>query len=129
MANFYEERVWLKLYPKRYPTDLHVPNTSALDMFKQSVSNCPQAPAIHYFDGTITYGELDSLASSMAAGLSDLGINKGDRVILQLQNIPQFPIAIFACWKLGAIVVPLNPMYKEREIEFYCNDLYNKNND
>ena len=122
MASIYEERVWLKHYPKGYPSDYQSPNISAIDLFMQSVSSHLQTPAIHYFDGTLTHGELDSLASSMAAGLSDLGVKKADRVILQLQNIPQFLIALYACWKLGAIVVPLNPMYKGRELEFYCND-------
>jgi long-chain acyl-CoA synthetase len=122
MANLYEQKVWLKLYPERYPSDFQAPNISAIDVFNQCVSRHPQAPAIHYFDGTLAYGELDSLANSMAAGLSDLGVVKGDRVILHLQNIPQFLIAHYACWKLGAIVVPLNPMYKERELQFYCSD-------
>lgn len=122
MTNVYEERVWLKLYPKWYPPDFQAPNIPAIGLFKQSVFNHPQTPAVHYFDGTLTYSELDSLASSMAAGLSDLEVKKGDRVILQLQNIPQFLIALYACWKLGAIVVPLNPMYRERELEFYSND-------
>jgi len=122
MAHLHEEGVWVKQYPEGDPKALEVPDISALDMFERTVSRRPQAPAIHYFDSTITYGELDSLTDSMAAGLKDLGVNKGDRVILQLQNIPQFLIALYACWKLTATVVLLNPMYKEREIEFYCND-------
>jgi len=116
------QRAWLKLYPEGYPADFPLPDISARDMFERSASHYPQAPAIHYFDSTLCYGELDSLASSMAAGLADMGVARGDRVILQLQNIPQFLIANYACWKLGAIVVPLNPMYKERELEFYCHD-------
>jgi len=117
-----KQRPWLKLYPGEYPADFSPPDISARDMFEQSVSRSPQVPAIHYFDSTLCYGEVDSLAGSMAAGLADLGVEQGDRVIVQLQNIPQFLIATYACWKLGAIVVPLNPMYKERELEFYCND-------
>ncbi|MFC1915040.1 class I adenylate-forming enzyme family protein [Chloroflexota bacterium] len=117
-----KQRPWLKLYPEEYPADFSPPDISARDMFEQSVSRSPQVPAIHYFDSTLSYAEVDSLAGSMAAGLADLGVEQGDRVIVQLQNMPQFLIATYACWKLGAIVVPLNPMYKERELEFYCND-------
>ena len=122
MANLYEERVWLKSYPEGYPPDLDIPGIAAIDVFENSASRAPQSPAIHYFDTTLTYGELDSLANSMAAGLSDLGVKKGERVILQLQSIPQFLIMLYGCWKLGAIPVPLNPMYKERELEFYYRD-------
>ena len=41
---------------------------------------------------------------------------------MDLQNVPQFPIAIYAAWKVGAIVVPLNPMYKEKELTYFCRD-------
>ena len=90
MADSYGERVLLKSYPKGYPADLDIPGIAAIDMFENSVSRVPQVPAVHYFDTTLTYSELNSLANSMAAGLSDLGVKKGDRVIIQLQNIPQF---------------------------------------
>jgi len=122
MNDLDNERVWTRFYPHWYPSEFKVPDISAIDMFNRSVSRYPKSPAIHYFDGTLTYEELEFLANSMAAGLSDFALKKGDRVIVQLQNIPQFLIATYACWKLGAIVVPLNPMYKERELEFYCND-------
>ncbi len=58
----------------------------------------------------------------LLAALADLGIRKGDRVILQMQNIPQYLVALYGIWKIGGIVVGLNPMYKERELEFYCRD-------
>ena len=122
MADLYEEKVWLKNYPEGYPHDLDIPAISAIDMFEDGISSNHGSPAVHYFDTTFTYGELNSLADSMAAGLSDLGIKKGDRVITQLQSIPQALITLYGCWKLGAILVPLNPMYKERELEFYYKD-------
>jgi len=49
MASIYEERVWLKHYPKGYPSDFQAPNISAIDLFMQSVSSHPQTPVIHYF--------------------------------------------------------------------------------
>jgi len=122
MSSVYEKRPWLSLYPKGIPSDLEIPNTTAIDMFEDTAFKLSQAPAIHYFDSTITYGELNSLADSLAAALSDLGLGKGDRIALDLQNVPQFLISQYASWKLGAIVVPLNPMYKEKELEYYLND-------
>ena len=50
MANLYEERVWLKSYPEEYPPDLDIPSIAAIDVFENSASRAPQAPAIHYFD-------------------------------------------------------------------------------
>jgi len=122
MSSIYEKRPWLSLYPEGIPSDLEVPNITALDIFEDTASRLPQAPAIHYFDETITYGELDSMSEGLAAALSNLGLGKGDRIALNLQNVPQFLISQYAAWKLGAIVVPLNPMYKEKELEYYLND-------
>lgn len=122
MVDLYEEKIWQKNYPVGYPGDFEIPSVSAIDLFEESVLKRPQSPALHYFDETLTYAELDSYVSAMAAGLVELGVKKGDRVAIQLQNIPQYLICLYAIWKLGAIAVPLNPMYKERELEFYCND-------
>jgi len=122
MSSIYEQRPWLSLYPKGVPSDLEVPTFTAIDMFENTASRTPQAAAIHYFDGTITYGELNSMADSLAAALSDMGIRKGERVALDLQNVPQFLISQYATWKLGAIVVPLNPMHRGKELEYLLSD-------
>src|SRR3972149_1623030 len=121
MTDIYEEKIWLKLYRQNGPPGFKAPYASAIDLFEESAANFPQAPALHFFDGTLTYEELNSLAKRMAAGLASLGVKKCDRVVIQLQNIPQYLISLYAVWKLGGIAVGLNPMYKERELEFYCN--------
>ena len=50
------------------------------------------------------------------------GLSRGDRIIVDLQNVPQFPVAVYAAWKAGLIVVPINPMYKEKELSYLCRD-------
>ena len=60
--------------------------------------------------------QLDEQSDAFAVALSESGVAKGDRLALVLQNIPQFIIAVVAAWKLGAVIVPINPMYREREI-------------
>ena len=122
MASFYEERPWLKHYPEGMPADLEPAEASALEIFNTTASRHPEAPAIHYFDSTMTYGELNSLADSLAAALLDLGVKHGDRIVQILQNTPQFLIGQYAIWKSGGIVVPLNPMYKDRELEYLFTD-------
>src|SRR5439155_1181109 len=64
-----------------------------------------------------TYGELDRLSDACASAFAALGIRRGDRVGLLLPNCPQFFIAEFGAWKLGAVVAPLNPIYTEHELE------------
>ena len=96
--------------------------TTALDLFQASATRRPHNPAVYYFNQEITYREIDQHSDSLAAALLKFGVDKGDRVVLILQNIPQFLIAQYATWKLGAIVVPLNPMFKEKELIYYFKD-------
>jgi long-chain acyl-CoA synthetase len=120
--SFYENKPWLKLYPQWLPHDLKLNSATALDLFRYSVDHRPHNPAIYYFDHEISYMEIDEYSDSLAAALSKFGVEKGDRVLVILQNIPQFLIAQYATWKLGAIVVPLNPMFKEEELLYYFKD-------
>jgi len=122
MASIYEKRPWLKQYPEWVPHDLELTSDTALGDFKKSSALKPEAPAICYFDHAITYGEVDRLSDNLAAAFEDMGLRKGDRMVVDLQNVPQFPIVTYAAWKLGVIVVPLNPMYKEKELSYFCND-------
>ncbi|MBI5606963.1 MAG: AMP-binding protein [Deltaproteobacteria bacterium] len=118
----YEKRPWLRLYPEWVPADLEIPNQTALDDFENAANQSPGKPAIYYFDRVITYRELNAFSNRLAWALSDWGIKKGDRIMVVLQNIPQFPISLYGAWKTGAIVVPLNPMYKEKELRYFCQD-------
>ena len=65
----------------------------------------------------MSYGELERLSDCCASAFAALGVKQGDRVGLLLPNCPQFFIAQFGAWKLGAIVAPLNPIYTEHELE------------
>ncbi len=122
MDSIYEARPWLKNYPDHVPHDLEIGSETALDDFKASAARKPNAPAVYYFDDIITYGDIDQQSDSLAAAFNDMGLKKGDRIIVDLQNVPQFLIATYAAWKLGIIVVPLNPMYKEEELLYFCRD-------
>ena len=83
-----------------------------------SARDRPDAPALLFKGATLTYGELERLSDACAVGASTaLGIRRGDRVALLLPNCPQFFIAEFGAWKIGAIVAPLNPTYTEHELE------------
>jgi len=106
------QRPWTGLYPH----GLVAPDPgalTALDLFNAAPR---QAEAVFYFDAAQTYGDVDLSSGRLAGWLHGRGVTRGDRVALILQNTPQFLIATVAAWKLGAIVVTLNPMYREPEL-------------
>jgi crotonobetaine/carnitine-CoA ligase len=78
----------------------------------------PDAPYLTFAETgeTYTVAEMDDWAARVAGGLTSLGVSKGDRVALYLRNSPAFVAAVYACAKLGAVQVPVNPDYREREV-------------
>ncbi|MEU5878796.1 AMP-binding protein [Spirillospora sp. NPDC047279] len=67
-----------------------------------------------------TYGELDERAHRLAAGLNDLGIEPGDRVVLQLPNIPEFVPVVFGLWRAGALPVFALPAHRDTELRHFA---------
>ena len=122
MSSAQPSRKWLSLYPKDYLPDLTPEASNPLDHLRKTVHRYGQNSAICYFDKILSYKELDEMSNAFAYGLKDLGIKKDDRVAVYLQNIPQFIIAQYGIWKAGGIVVPLNPMYREKELAYYFRD-------
>jgi long-chain acyl-CoA synthetase len=92
-----------------------------VSLFRAAVAP-PSLPAILYFDGSLSYAELDTQSDALACAWQDRGITRGERVAIYLQNIPQFVIALVAAWKLGAIAVPVNPMNRARELRVILAD-------
>jgi long-chain acyl-CoA synthetase len=77
-------------------------------MLRESAVAYPQKPVVLYDGGRVSYAELDALSDRFAVGLRGAGLHPGDRVGIQLPNIPQFLIAYFGLLKVGCIAVPLN---------------------
>ncbi|WP_410872757.1 class I adenylate-forming enzyme family protein [Nocardia sp. A7] len=86
------------------------------------VQHEPDAPALVYFDTTLTVRQADDLANALAAAFADRGVGHGERVGIHLQNIPQYALVLLALWKLGAIGLLLNPMYRGRELRELVSD-------
>jgi len=82
----------------------------------------PDHAAIRMDDTVMTYGELDDAAARLAALLHTGGLEPGDRVGVMLPNVPQFAVAYYAVLRAGGIVVPMNPLLKAREVEYYLRD-------
>jgi long-chain acyl-CoA synthetase len=109
------QRPWLRLYQGVQP-ELTPACETALDMFRTTLARRPDAPLVHYFDRALSAAECDAMSDALAVGLQQRGVEVGDRVAVYLQNIPQVFIAVLAIWKCGAVVVPCNPMLREREL-------------
>ncbi|MBC8204863.1 MAG: long-chain fatty acid--CoA ligase [FCB group bacterium] len=89
------------------------------------IENCAkygEKEALAWQSSRISYNSLREAVMRLAGGLRSVGIEKGDHVLLMLPNIPHFPIAYYAVLAVGAIVVPVNIMFKEREISYQLED-------
>lgn len=119
--SWFDDRPWLKTGAQHEGYGRTIPDTTMLHLLDEAVRTNPDGPAIRYWGTTITYREFDAYARAFAQVLADGGFGAGDRLALYLQNVPAFPIAVFAAWKLGGQVVPLNPMYRG-ELEHIFSD-------
>lgn len=93
------------------------PNRTLLDYLADHVRDRPTAPALFFKGATLTWSDLDRESDAFAAALRSIGVTRGDRVALLLPNCPQFFVAEFGAWKIGALVAPLNAIYTEHELE------------
>lgn len=120
-ASIYAAKPWLGRLTaaQRGPVE---PAASVVHAFRASVLRAPEHTALAYFDGRLSYREVDALTDSVAGHLAARGLARGDRVAILLQNTPHFVIALLGAWKAGATVVPVNPMYKSAEVRHVLAD-------
>ncbi|MBN2031669.1 MAG: AMP-binding protein [Deltaproteobacteria bacterium] len=115
------EKSWYKVWPVWVPKNFEV-EKPATEYFREWATYTPDKIALTFYGKDITYRELNSLIDKLAWGLVDLGVRKGDRVAIHMQNCPQFVIGYFAAQRAGGVVVPVNPMFKQAELEHELND-------
>ena len=111
-----------KFWPRRLPHSLTVPSTSLWDNLAISAQRYPDKVALVFFGRTLTYRQLKEGAERLAAYLATLGVKRGDRVALCMQNCPQLVMAHFAILRANAVVVPVNPMNRAEELKHYITD-------
>ena len=111
-----------EFWPKRLPHAITVPDTSLWDNLAVNARRYSHKAALVFFGQTFTYLELLQKAERLAAYLQGLGVKKGDRVVLSMQNCPQLVIAHFAILRANAVVVPVNPMNRAEELKHYILD-------
>ena len=113
----------LAYWPKNVGRHLVVPETNVFYNLEVSAHRHPKKPYLIYYDTSITFPELQDEAERMAGFLErECGVKKGDRVLLFMQNSPQFVIAYYAIMRANAVVVPINTMNLTNELRQYVVD-------
>lgn len=115
------EKRWYKVWPPWVPKNFEGEKPVS-EYIRDWARMTPEKVAISYYGRDITYKELDAMIDRFALGLVNLGIKKGDRVALYMENCPQFVISYFGIHRAGGVVVPLNPMFKHSELEYQMSD-------
>jgi long-chain acyl-CoA synthetase len=115
-------RPWFGSWPKDLLRELGLEAQPLYKLLENPSARTPGKTCLLYQGRSLTYAQVDELASRFAAGLLSLGLVKGDRVALFMPNIPQFVASYFGTLKAGGVVVPCSPLYKEKELEYQLRD-------
>ncbi len=91
-------------------------------ILRESRDAHPDKPLIHINDLTFTYDQVDEISGRVASALLATGLQRGDKVAVQLPNLPHFLFTYFAILKAGLVMVPLNPLLVAPEIAFHLQD-------
>ncbi len=91
-------------------------------MLEDSARKVPDRDAIVFNDTRLTYAQVDAMANQVANLLVSRGIERGDKVALSCPNLPYFPVVYYGILKAGAVVVPLNVLFKGREVAYHLDD-------
>ena len=116
------DRPQYKVWPKRLPRQLVVPNTSLWYSLEVTATRFPDKAAYIFFGRPLSFGELKSQAEALAGWLQSVGVKAGDRVGIYMQNCPQYAVAYYGILRANAVVVPINPMNRAEELKHYITD-------
>ncbi len=124
-----EERPWFKVWPGHLPKNLEYPEVPAWWIIEHNIDRFAGNTAIVFVNHEdlgeierLSYKELWQKANSLAHGLRELGVKKGDRVATLLPNSPAIIISYYGIWMSGASITPCNAMAKEKELEYQLKD-------
>jgi fatty-acyl-CoA synthase len=109
-------------WPARLPHHLVLPDTPLWFNLEVTARRYPHKAAYVFFGQPLTFSQLHQQAEALAGWLQQQGVAKGDRVLLFMQNCPQFVTAFYAVQRTGAVVVPVNPMNRAEEFTHYIID-------
>lgn len=110
-------------WPPGLPRHLTLPQTNLFHNLQVSAARYPDKPAILFYGQALSYSDLHDQAEQLAGYLQQAcGVRAGDRVLLYMQNSPQWVLAFYAILRANAVVVPVNPMNLTEELRHYVHD-------
>ncbi len=111
-----------QVWPKELPKTMTLPQTSLFTNLAVTAMRYPDHNAIIFYDAALSYRRLLAEVEALAGYLQAQGVQKGDRVLLYMQNSPQYVIGYYAILRADAVVIPVNPMNRAAELEHYVAD-------
>jgi long-chain acyl-CoA synthetase len=108
--------------PELFRPTIDFPDVPYDHLLRDAAVRNPEHRAIIFHELIYTYREVVSMVNSIANGLHELGLRKGDRICLFLTNRPEYIITFIAAASIGVVVSPMNPSYKEREVIYQLSD-------
>ena len=89
-----------------------------VEKVRQQALEQPEKTAYYFLGKGTSYGELEQTVARFAGALQDLGVQKGDHIAFLLGNTPHFIISLYASMRIGAVAIPINPIYTPDEISY-----------
>lgn len=96
--------------------------TSIYEQFERVCRDYPEKPALIYLGMKYNFSQLREATENLAASLHRMGVSKGDKAVLYLPNCPQWVITWLALMRIGAIAIPISPIYTPIDLEYMAND-------
>jgi long-chain acyl-CoA synthetase len=118
------EKPWIKSYPQGVNAAIDTTDFGSLaEMLDHTFKKFNTKPCFSNMGHVLSYADIDAESKNLAAYFqNNLGLKKGDRIVLQMPNLLQYPVALFAALRSGLIVVNMNPLYTAEEMEHYLKD-------
>ncbi|WP_290596833.1 AMP-binding protein, partial [Archaeoglobus sp. JdFR-39] len=116
------EKIWTKYYDEGVPTTIDYPVVPSYTIVENAAKKHSNNTSIIFFGSQITYGQINDASDKVAAFLFESGIEKGDRIVVSLPNMPHYGMIGAGISKAGGIIVQCNPIYTEREIRYIVED-------
>ena len=118
------EKIWLQSYPTHIQSSIEeLSNNSILDLIQKASDKYSSNTAFTSLNSKLSFKDIEFYSENLGAYLQhELSILKGSRVAIMLPNLFTYPVTLLGCYKAGATVININPLYKGREIENALND-------
>lgn len=117
-----KNKIWKNSYPKNVKSEYDIPKQSYIEAIEEIADKYPDNTALYFLGSEFSYKEMKSYIARFASALKKLNIKKEDKVVIYLPNCPQFVFGYLGALKIGAITVPINPLFTKSEIQYILND-------